>query len=382
MSTVTFYPVGNGDTSLIQTSKGKMILMDYFQNTDATHPDTPTYNIAKALKQKLDAADRNSFDVVAFTHADRDHINGSTDFFYLEFAKKYQDDNRIHIDELWVPAAILLESTTRDKQSDEFVTWRNEARYRLKNKLGIKVFSLPDDLKTLIESWEMTVDELSDHIIDAGTVVDTFSLAKDDLEFFVHAPFMKHCNDAGDDIKKVRNEAALIFNVRFNASGSTYDYLAVGDSEAHVLEDVLDITKYHHREDRLRWDLFNIPHHCSYLALADEKGDKETEPLDKLKELLLMGNPDCYLICSSEAFLTDRQEAEKKVQPPHIQARRCYERYLTEVHGRAFKVTGEHGGTKHPQPLVVMIERAGISIKDAVNTAAMATATAKPARAG
>lgn len=45
------------------------------------------------------------------------------------------------------------------------------------------------------------------------------------------------------------------------------------------LEDIVSITQYYNNEDRLRWDLLNIPHHCSYLALSDEKGDNETEPI-------------------------------------------------------------------------------------------------------
>ena len=39
-----------------------------------------------------------------------------------------------------------------------------------------------------------------------------------------------------------------------------------------VLEDVVRITRDHGKDDRLRWDLYNIPHHCSYLALSDDKG--------------------------------------------------------------------------------------------------------------
>ncbi|HEV7929975.1 MAG TPA: hypothetical protein VGP12_07580, partial [Nitrosospira sp.] len=39
--------------------------------------------------------------------------------------------NRIKINQLWVPAAMLLEEATLDQQSDEFVILRQEARYRL-----------------------------------------------------------------------------------------------------------------------------------------------------------------------------------------------------------------------------------------------------------
>ena len=382
MHTVTFYPVGNGDTSLIKTTNGRFILMDFHQMSNAEDDKTPQYDINAALRQELKDADKESFDVVAFTHADKDHINGSTEFFHLEHAKKYQGEDRVKIDELWVPAAMLLETADNDHQSDENTIWRQEARHRLKNKSGIKVFSTPDDLVTLIEGWEMTVEELVAHLIDAGTIVDTFSLENDEVEFFVHSPFMKHCDVDGKDVKQVRNEASLIFNVRFDADGETYDYLAVGDSEAEVLEDVVAITKWKENEDRLAWDLFNIPHHCSYLALAKEKGKDKTVPLPKVKELLEMGKAGSYMICSSQAFDSGDDAKERKL-PPHVQAKVCYEEYLQKVGGRRFVVTSENGGTIKPKPVVIKIEKAGVSMIGAAAAVSTAAAlAASPARAG
>jgi hypothetical protein len=88
-------------------------------------------------------------------------------------------------------------------------------------------------------------------------------LEDDKVEFFCHSPFIKHCDD-GDII---RNEASLVFNVRFDADGEIYDYLEVGDATWESLGDIVDTTKYHDNMGRLAWDIYNIPHHCSYLAL-------------------------------------------------------------------------------------------------------------------
>jgi hypothetical protein len=379
MHQITFYPVGNGDTSLITLSNNKHILLDYRQHANATDKDKPEFDISVALNKAL--GKKSSFDVVAFTHADNDHIEGSIDYFYLEHSKKYQDDCRKKIDELWVPAAMLLESASKDKQSNEFVLWRQEARYRLKNKKDIKVFSKPDDLKKLIALWGMNENELDDYIIDAGTIVDTFSLKNDSVEFFVHSPFMKHCDDeTGKDIKKVRNQAALIFNVRFKAGVEFFDFLAVGDSEHEVLDDIVGITKYKKNTDRLAWDIFNIPHHCSYLALSNEKDDKETQPTAKVQELLEMGKKDAYIICSSKAFKTEK-DALIETQPPHLQAKRCYETYLKKIKGRKFLVTMENEGTKNPQPITIYIDKDGLSMKK-LKSASHSTAMAIPPRAG
>ncbi len=386
MPTVTFYPVGNGDTSLIKLDNKKMILMDYHQKDKAQDTDTPECDIAKALRKELDDAKKNSFEVVAFTHADADHIKGSSEFFYLEHAKAYQDEGRIIIDELWVPAAMLIEVADQDKQKEENIIWRREARHRLKNKKGIKVFSKPEGLIDLIENqWERKVEEFDDFIIDAGTLVDTFTLSNDGVEFFVHSPFVWRCEESGKEVKKVRNDASLVFNVRFDVSGQEFNYLAVGDSVAEVMESIYDISVKHDNEDRLKWDLFNVPHHGSYLALAKEgdKGDHETIPLDKVKKLLKLGQKDAYMICSSQAFEKNIKDAESRIQPPHIQARKCYERYLDEVNGRRFIVTGEYEDSKKPKPIVIQFEKTGVSIKKVTQVAAVAAAVAsQPLRAG
>ena len=382
MATVKFYPVGNGDTSLITLQNGKHILMDYRQHSLATDSTKPQFDIASDIKKTLKEAQKDTLEVLAFTHADKDHIEGSTEFFHLEHASKYQGDGRIKVDQLWVPAAMLLESVERDKLSSEFAIWRSEARYRLKNKTGIRVFSQPDELVKLVDSWEMDIGDLSDLIIDAGTIVDTFSLGRDNVEFFVHSPFMKHCEESGKDVKKVRNQASLIFNIRFNEGGEIYDYLAIGDSEWEVLEDIVSITKHYKNEDRLRWDLLNIPHHCSYLALSDEKGDDETEPKEKVAELLLLGNRDAYIICSSHAFDESTTEALNSTQPPHLQAKRCYERYLRDVNGRSLIVTMENESKTTPKPITIEFTSSGLSKKSCQMTAALATAAATPARAG
>ena len=377
MQSVTFYPVGNGDTSLIETKSGKLILMDFYQRPSPIDPTKPEFDVAAALRAKLAAADRNYLDVVAFTHADLDHINGSTDFFHLVHAKKYQGDGRIFIKDLWVPAAMLLEIEDDNAGSEELMVWGREARHRLKNKTGIKVFSHPDELTDLITHLELTIAEVAEFIIDAGTVLNTFTLQHDEVEFFVHSPLMQRCDKSGADIKRVKNSTALVFNVRFNAEGQIYDYLAIGDATASVLDDIVTITQLKNRPDRLQWDLLNIPHHCSYLALADIgcKSTHTTEPTAKVKELLNMGKKGSYMICSSEAFNSGKT-AEAAIHPAHIQARRTYEAYLTAVEGRQFIVTGENGDTNRPAPVVVQIQKSGLSVKAVSETASVAVMTA------
>lgn len=378
---VVFYPVGNGDTSQVVLSAGRRVLFDFCHRKKADNEETPEIDLKKRLKDELDAAERDYFDVVAFTHADADHIQGSTEFFELQHAAKYQSDERIKIEQLWVPAAMVLESAANDKQSEEFVILRQEARHRLLEGKDILVFSKPQALMDwLVPKLKERGEAASarDHLfVDAGTLVPGFSLAADGAEFFCHSPFIEHCED-GDII---RNSAALVFNVRLQAGAETFDYLEIGDAHWEDLEEIVRITKHHKNDDRLAWDLINIPHHCSYLSLSDEKGEKETEPKPRVKELLRAGKRDAYIVSCSKPVI-DVKESYNQTQPPHIQARKAYERYLKEVGGRKFLVTMEEPNATKPEPLVFDVTASGVSWTKAALVGAPAIITSRPSRAG
>lgn len=378
---VTFYPVGNGDTTQLALSGGRRVLFDFCHREKAEDSDTPEIDLKTHLKEELKKAERDYFDVVAFTHADLDHIQGSTEFFELQHAEKYQGNGRIKIRELWVPAAMLLEEADNDQQQEEFVLLRQEARHRLLEGKDILVFSKPQALQDWLEPKLKERGEAAnarDHLfVDAGTIVPGFSLDRDAVEFFCHSPFIKHC-DEGDII---RNSAALVFNVRFRAGGAHYDYLEIGDATWEDLEDIVNTTRYHKNDDRLAWDLYNIPHHCSYLALSDDKGDKDTVPKPLVKELLLQGKRDAYIVSCSKP-IPDAKESYSEIQPPHIQARKAYERNLKEVVGRKFLVTMEEPNANKPEPLIFEITGGGVTWKRSGSIGAPAIVLSKPPRAG
>jgi hypothetical protein len=338
MHQVIFYPVSNGDTSQIVLNNGKRILFDFRHQIG----DGPSINLIDKLH-----------------------------------AEKYQGNGRIKIKELWVPAAMILETATTTEQSSEFVIWRQEARYRLKKGKDIRIFSKPDKLKKWLESNGITLESRRHLITDAGQIVDGLNMNNDGMEVFCHSPFIKQ-TDEGDDL---RNPTALIFNIRFQSGTNIFDYLATGDSEWQTLEEIVSISKYHGNQDRLAWDLFDLPHHCSYKTLSDEKGEKETVPTTLVKELLLSGKEGAYIVSSSNP-IGDDNDSYKLIQPPHIQAKKCYLRYLRQINGAKFLVTMEEPNKKIPEPLIFNIGNDGITLKS-VAIPATVLATSKPApRAG
>ncbi len=378
MHKIVFYPVGNGDTSQIILENEKRLLFDYRHIKKTQEGTGPEINLKDRLKDELKKAKKDAFDVVAFTHGDKDHIENSTEFFELLHAEKYQGEGRIKINELWVPAAMILETATNEEQSDEFVIWRQEARHRFKEGKGIRVFSKPEKLKDWLEENGLSLDSRRTLITDAGQIVPGFSIENDGVEFFCHSPFIKHV----DHSDELRNEAALIFNIRFKIENNVYDYLAIGDSRWDVLEDIVQTTKDHNRKDRLNWDIYSIPHHCSYLALNEDKGEKETSPKPLIKELLQCGKDGAYIVSSSNP-IEDSSAGREQKQPPHIQAKKCYEKFLGEINGAKFLVTMEEPNREEPKPIIFNIGKAGITRDDKKLISAAAIITSSPSpRAG
>jgi hypothetical protein len=373
---VSFFPVGNGDTSQIVLGKtDRWLLFDFHHQKKSEEAGSTDFNLNKHLKDQLKAAKRDYYDVLALTHGDDDHIRNSTEFFELRHAATYQGGDRTKVRELWVPAAMILEEGTNDQQSKEVIIWRQEARYRLKEGTGIRVFSRPDKLKAWLEKNGLTLEQRKHLITDAGQLVPGFSLTADEVEFFCHSPFIKH-TDEGDVL---RNEASLIFQVRFEVGGTRFDYWAVGDSTHEVLADIVGISKYHGNHDRLDWDLYNIPHHCSYLAVGPDKGASKTVPTDAVAELLRHGQR-AYIVSSSNPIDSDKAAYEQQ-QPPHVQAKNTYVEYLNEVGGRRFLVTMEEPNRIRPRPIVFEISAVGGKLLLAV-TGGGALVSAPAPRAG
>ncbi|STX39579.1 hypothetical protein [Legionella feeleii] len=353
MHHIVFYPVGNGDTCQIILNKGQQRLLFDFH-----HQSCSDFNLTNQLKKELSDAQRDYFDIVAFTHADSDHIGGSTEFFELEHAAIYQGNDRVKIKELWVPAAMIMETCSQDQMSDEFIIWRREARYRLKNGHGIRVFSKPSCLRDWFISENIPIESRSHLITDAGNIVPGFNLVNNGVEFFCHSPFIKH-TISGDDL--LRNEASLIFQIRFDVNETITEYLAIGDSVCSVLDEIVSVSEYHGNEDRLKWDLINVPHHCSAFSLNTEKGVYETQPTEGVRKLLLHGRKEAYMISSSNP-IPDNNDAYTQIQPPHIQAKKCYESHLKQVGGRKMFVTMEYPTIAAPKPIKFEISSYGCRI--------------------
>lgn len=353
MAKLTFFPLGNADCCLIDLDNGKKLLFDYAATRDPSDDKDLRIDLPARLREDLDAAHRTSYDMVAFSHLDKDHYQGASDFFHLRHAKKYQDGNRIKIDIMWVPAAIITEDGVEDAEGKIV---QAEARYRLKEKSGIRVFSRPDRLKKWLEKNGLTLDDVRHLITDAGRTAPEFGINEDGVEFFIHSPFAKRLNET---TLEDRNEDSLVLQATFRCNRVDTKAILAADTPHEALADIVNITKAKGNEDRLQWDIVKLPHHCSYLSLGPDKGKDKTTPVDEVKWLYEdQGRDASIIISTSKPIPTKGTEEDRDDNPPHRQAA-AYYRDVQNNHNGDFIVTMEYPDESSPKPLIIEMTAGG-----------------------
>lgn len=355
MTQLTFYPLGNADTSLIEMQDGRRMLVDYAA-VGTTAAGDKRCDLPAELKSDLKKAGCDSYAVVAFTHLDDDHCCGSGDFFWLDHAAKYQGAGRPKIETMWVPACAV----TEEGLCDSARAIRQEARYRLKQGKGIRVFSRPERLKEWLASEGLTVESRRGCFVDAGKLVDDFSLDADGVEFFAHSPHAIRTDDRG---LVDRNGDSIVFQARFREGGADTDVLFTGDVDHEVLAEIVDITRYHGNDDRLHWNVYHLPHHCSYRSVGPDKGADKTKPTKQVTWLCeTQGEARGYVVSPSKPIPFKGSAEDRDVQPPHRQAAAYYKEDVL-ADGRHLLVTMAEPSTTGPKPIVLLITRDG-AIKD------------------
>jgi hypothetical protein len=241
MAKMTFYPIGSADCILIELDSGKKVLFDYAACRDPNNKDDLRCDLPAELRNDLGT--RDYYDIVAFTHLDKDHYQGATEFFYFRHIKEYQaevdEKPRIKMDTMWVPAAVITEALEKDADVEAKAIQR-EARERFRAGEGVRVFSRPERLREWCGANEIDFEKRKHLITDAGKLAPKVTLEEDGAEFFVHSPFAKR-----QDEKNVedRNRDSIIMQVTFQVNGIDTKAFLPSDTHYDVLADIVTITE-------------------------------------------------------------------------------------------------------------------------------------------
>jgi len=376
MHKMTFFSLGNADCCRIDLECGKKLLFDFADTCDPEDENDLRCYLPKELREDLDACNRDYFDVVAFSHLDKDHFSGATEFFYLEHDKKYQGEDRIKMNVMWVPAALITEQGPDD---DEARILQKEARHRFREEKGIRVFSRPERLRQWCEENGIKLDDRVRMITDAGELAPEFLLSTDKVEFFVHSPFaVRQDENTVED----RNEDSLVMQVTFEIDRVQTKAMLSADSTHEILSDIVGITRNKGNDHRLEWDIAKLPHHCSYLSIGPEKGQSTTKAVEQVEWLYKeQGQDGAIAVSTSKPIPEAGTDEDKDDQPPHRQAAEYYREVATDLRGQ-FVVTMEYPTPKAPKPIVIEIGRTKGTLKKGVLGAAYVATSQRAPRAG
>jgi hypothetical protein len=345
---LNFFPLGNADCCRIDLDNGNQILIDYAAMRDPECDDDLRIDLPAELRKDLASRKRDYYEVVMFTHLDDDHIRGASNFFYMEHAQKYQEkvdgESRIKMREMWVPAAVITEEGCTEE--DRII--RQEARHRLKKGTGIRVFSRPEQLGTWLQGEGLSIADRRSVITDAGQLVPGWLSEIQGVEFFVHSPFACRTDD-GTYVE--RNDGCLVLHATFAADGAKTRVFFGADIRQEPFSEIIRITRFKKREERLESDIVKIPHHSSYLSLGPDKGTVRTKPTDDIayfyeKKLLWRAT----LVSTSKPIPTDDRDS----QPPHRQAAKYYQDQA-DSQGGTYVVTMQNPKPSAPETLVIEI---------------------------
>lgn len=347
-ASVRFYPVGNGDATLVKFNDGKTMLIDAnIREAEDEDGNETCYDVKADLKEHLRNVDGvYHLDAFILTHPDQDHCCGFARDFYTgdpdDFSKSDKEAERIVLCELWVAPRIF---NFQEKLCDDAEVIKKESERRAElhrsgaaekdeegNRLRCVGFSDNEELEGLDEILAIPGER-------TGRIAGE---ERSDVELFIFAPVKAD----SDDLKNERNNTSIGFAMEFGEAGEVTNRLHFyGDNSRPVLERIYDYNK-DSGDGVLEYDLALVPHHCSWGAFCE---DKDGDPSETVKDLFKSGRDGAQLVSSSIPIASDRT-------PP---SERAAEIYKDIVGQENFICTEEHPSEDAPTPLVYSLTTAG-----------------------
>lgn len=356
MSKVKFYPVDNGDTVLIKVDKTTIQIDANIRNND------DCYDVMSDLLDELstDSESRYHLDLFMLTHPDEDHCRGVDTNYYLGDPENYSDEDMendlVIIDELMVTPMLFTDATSTPakalkKEADRRrKLWDDNSPAKTKAGNRLVIIGYDGDKR-----YENVTSYIPGDMIKE---VNGKSMSL--LEFFVHSPFKDSLVEGRADADK--NETSIVMQARFKYANTDTKpsalYLFGGDADHYIWEEIQDQSTAHDNDDKLDFDIFMAPHHCSWTYFNDvpyKKGETD-EPVKSSEDLIKDHKmTDAVIIASSKQIKDDDDN------PPHYPAK---EEYVKLIGEDKFISLAAEPDSKKPKPVVYEVTSSGFQRKD------------------
>ena len=349
---IKFYPVGNGDCSLITIGgANKKMMFDCNFRQKAEDDNDEMYDVLGDLLDNELTTKKCGLpflDAFLLTHPDQDHCRSFADKFYLgdpdAVSPSAKDEKKILIGEHWYSPRVF-EEQTGDLNADA-KAFKKEAKRRMALYKSDPRKADKDGNRIRIIGWTDNPDlkGLEDRIVTPGnTISEVNGTNCRYFEMFIHAPFK---NDiSGED----RNMTSIVSQLRFDSEKEhqVARIFLAGDTEWRIIEEIMDKTS---DDNNLKWDLLEAPHHCSYKFFAD---DREDDPNQKSLDFLEKRESNAFVISSSKVV---KQNSDN---PPCQKAKN---RYTDRVGKSNFLCTSGTSEDESDKPIIFVIDNDGLKL--------------------
>jgi glyoxylase-like metal-dependent hydrolase (beta-lactamase superfamily II) len=173
---ITFFPVFNGDMTLLDLDNDQKILIDINVVAAADDEDDDRPDVMMQLRDKLerDAEGRLFVDAFLLSHPDADHISGLEKHFHLGNPTEWnKDDDKIFIREMWSSPIVFRRASKSHTLCSDAKAWAREARRRVNlfRQVG-SVGGEGDRILIMGEDVDGKTDDILDIVVKVG---DEFS---------------------------------------------------------------------------------------------------------------------------------------------------------------------------------------------------------------
>lgn len=369
-TTLSFFPVGNGDMTLMETEEGHKILIDVNIRAAADDPDDDTPDVVTKLRDRLprDAAGRLYVDALLVSHPDEDHCRGLRKHFHLGPPGDWsRNADKIFIREIWSSPMVFRRASRHHMLCDDARAFNAEARRRVRRfRESLQSVGDGDRILILGEDENGKTDDLQDILVRVGQEFSRINGRVDrSMTACLLAPLPTGDDDDEELLSKNNSSTALRFSLSGDGIHDKCRFLTGGDAEVAVWEKLWQ--RHQWDPERLSYDILQAPHHCSWHSLShdswSEQGE-DAEVREDARSALSQARDGATIIASSNPIKDDGND------PPCIRAKREYAS-ITDGVGGAFKCVGEHPSEKSPDVMEFEIGRHGVRLK--IPTMAAAT---------
>ncbi len=352
---IVFFPVDNGDMTLIELESGRTILIDVNIRESADDPKQEPPDVASMLRKRLkqDDSDRLYVDIFVLSHPDLDHCRGIAKHFHLGKPEDCPSD-KILIRELWSSPMVFRRASKDWTVSEDAKAFRSEAKRRVQYFRDRGVPSNGNRVMIMGEDENGKTDDLASILIKVDEQITKVNGFVDSgMTAYLLAPLPKS-EDPGEEEVLTKNQSSVIlqFSIRCGNKADACLFLTGGDAEVAIWE---KLWSKHQNTDRLKYHVLQTPHHCSWHSISYESWSKkggEANISQNALNALSQAKSGAIIVASCKPIQDDNSD------PPCIGAKHYYKKITDNVSG-TLKCTGEHPNTNTPDILEIEITSNG-----------------------